>query len=391
MSDELRDEPFEAEEQQEDEADLSIDPQDFDDLLVAPSDWTLGSLYHQIGEQIDLDPAFQRRGVWNRTAKSSFIESLFLNVPIPQVLLATHPTRKAQYIVLDGKQRLLTLKQFMDGKFEDGKPFKLTGLRILKDLDNKTWLQISKDFVWRDKFQNVTQRTTVLKGWKTEPALYEIFYRLNSGSVKLSPMELRMSLHPGPFLKFLIAWTEEPRQIRRLLKLSRPDRRMADVELAARFLAFRDPGLEYRGNLKQFIDGVCSDYNASFDSEVGRATVEQGLQALEHSSEAIIEVFGPDHACRKWKNGRYDRLFNRAVFDVMAGSLADPRVRNWALQNPRQFETAYTSLCERDPEFVNSVESTTKSKGATRYRFENWYLAVAAATGVRLDIPQIAN
>lgn len=391
MLDDIRDEPFEAEEQQEDEEDLSIEPADFDDLIVAPSDWTLGSLYHQIGEQIDLDPAFQRRGVWNRSAKSSFIESLFLNVPIPQILLATHPSRRSQFIVLDGKQRLLTLKQFMDGKLEDGKVFKLSGLRILTELNGKSWPNISRDMFWRDRFMNVTQRTTVLKGWKSEPALYEIFYRLNSGSVKLSPMELRMSLHPGPFLKFLIAWTEEPREIRKLLRLSKPDRRMADVELAARYLAFKDDEVAYKGNLKQFIDGICATYNTEFAKDDGKAKVEVALSELEAASEAVVTIFGADHACRKWKGGRYDRLFNRAVFDVIVGSLSVPDLRKWALANPKRFEDEYIQLCKEDPAFINAVETTTKSVTSTGYRFSTWYKVISAASGVSLRVPRIAT
>ncbi|MHA1165522.1 MAG: hypothetical protein ACTSP0_08080, partial [Alphaproteobacteria bacterium] len=51
---EPRDEEFEYEEAVEGEDDLSISLQDFEDIIVAPSDWTIGSLQHQIGHQIDL-------------------------------------------------------------------------------------------------------------------------------------------------------------------------------------------------------------------------------------------------------------------------------------------------------------------------------------------------
>lgn len=388
MVDDLRDEPFEAEDQQEDEDDLTVSAEDFEDLLVAPSDWTVGSLHQQIGGQIDLDPDFQRRSVWNNKAKSGFIESIFLNIPIPQILLASHKNRRNAYIVLDGKQRLLTIKQFIDGKYDNERNFRLSGLRILSDLNGKTWSQIEKIPEWRDRFLNTTQRTTVLRGWKSEPALYEIFYRLNSGSVKLSPMELRMSLYPGPFLKHIIKWTEEPRAVHRLLNLSKPDKRMGDVELAVRYLAFADPNVTYTGNLKKFIDEVCLDYNDRFSDEDFGPELGDRLDQMEQAIDAAIAIFGK-HVCRKWKDGSYDRLFNRAVFDVIVGSLASQEVRTWAADHGADFEAAYVELSTADQKFVNSVETTTKSIEATRYRFTTWYAKLDDVSGIRLNIPQI--
>ncbi|MDA0339640.1 MAG: DUF262 domain-containing protein [Proteobacteria bacterium] len=101
--DALRDEDFELEKQQESQAELKVTGEDFEQLLVAPSDWTIESLHGQIGRQIDLDPAFQRRGVWSARAKSSFIESLFLNIAIPQILLASKKGDRNSFIVLDGR------------------------------------------------------------------------------------------------------------------------------------------------------------------------------------------------------------------------------------------------------------------------------------------------
>ncbi len=389
MLEEPRDEAFEEESQQEDEEDLGVTAEDFDDLLVAPSDWTVGSLHQQIGGQIDLDPEFQRRSVWNNKSKSAFIESIFLNIPIPQILLAARKNKRNSYIVLDGKQRLLTIKQFIDGRFENGRPFRLFGLRVLEELNGKTWKNIEDDGDWRDRFLNTTQRTTVLRGYRSESALYEIFYRLNSGSVKLSPMELRMSLYPGPFLKFIIGWTETIRPVHALLNLSRPDKRMADVELTARHLAFHDPRITYAGNLKKFIDDVCVDYNEKFQDPDFQEALNGNLDTFDLAVDAAIRIFGQKHVCRKWKDGKYDRLFNRAVFDVIVGSLSSVTAREWALENAEVFEQAYIDLSTNDAKFVNSVETTTKSIDATRYRFTMWYDKFYEVSGIKLTLPNI--
>ena len=56
----------------EDSEDLSLSLTDFEDLFVAPSDWTISSLAHLMEKQIDLDPESQRRNVWSKAAKSRF-------------------------------------------------------------------------------------------------------------------------------------------------------------------------------------------------------------------------------------------------------------------------------------------------------------------------------
>lgn len=383
-----RDEDFEADEPRERPEDLEISALDFEQLLVAPSDWTVGSILNQIGKQIDLNPEFQRRGVWSVRAKSSFIESLLLGIPIPQVLLAAKKDNRNSFIVLDGKQRLLTIKQFHDGELEDGAVFSLKGLRVLKSLEGRTWKELSVEREWADKFLNMTQRTAVLRGWQREDVLYEIFHRLNSGSVKLSPMELRMSLYPGPFLKFIIAWSEQLGSMHELLNLNHPDKRMADVELAIRHLAFGDPRLIYDGNLKTFLDRACQQLNEDFSTPKGRTDIENKIKDMEDGIAVVISVFGRNGVCRKWKGGKYERVFNRAIFDIQVGSLSLKSVRAKVLKAPEKFERAFRELSEGDGEFVRALETTTKSVAAVSKRFSAWYAMVEREYKVNLSTPK---
>ncbi|CCB64302.1 DUF262 domain-containing protein [Hyphomicrobium sp. MC1] len=388
---EPRDEEFEEDEPRERPEDLAIAAGDFGQLLVAPSDWTIQSLLHQIGKQIDLNPEFQRRGVWSRQAKSSFIESLFLNIPIPQILLAAKKDNRNSFIVLDGKQRLLTIKQFYDGVLDDGSKFVLSGLRVLTALEGKDWSEISQTGEWADRFLNTTQRTAVLRGWDREDVLYEIFHRLNSGSVKLSPMELRMSLYPGGFLKHIISWSEKMGAIHELLRLKHPDKRMSDVEIAVRHLAFGDPRFVYDGNLKKFLDDACRQYNVDFMNVTTKSAIEDRLAQLEDSIREVISIFGIDNACRKWKGTKYERRFNRAIFDIQVGSLASSVLRNIVSKDRPRYEKLFQKLSEEDDEFVRSMETTTKSVASVRKRFGTWYNAIKLEYKVDLVMAQIAD
>lgn len=381
---------FEDEAATENEDDIHVAATDFERLLIAPSDWTVSTIYDLIGKQLQLDPAYQRRNVWQAKSKSQFIESLLLGIPIPQILLASRAGQKNSFLVLDGKQRLTTIKEFIDGRFADGRIFKLKGLRILTALEGKGWSDLQADDEWADRLRNEPLRTTVLRGWENESVLYEIFYRLNSGSVKLSPMELRMSLLPGEFLKFIISWTETIGPVHHLLRKRQPDARMSDVELAIRYLAFKDQQSQYAGDLKLFLDDFCRIKNTAF-----KADQQEELRSLALLSEmnsaietGMLEFTERDFA-KKFAAGSYETRFNRAVFDVLVGALSYQDVRTWVAANPGAMKAMYESVCSKYPEFVKSVESTTKSTEATRIRFEIWYDAVRSTTGVNVSVPSI--
>ena len=116
----LLDEP--ALEGTETEEDLgSVDPAQFGRAIVSGTDWTADTILSQLQKgNIDLDPTFQRRDAWSQARKSKFIESIILGLPIPQLVLAESPDSKGTFIVIDGKQRLLSLQQFAGINLEPG-------------------------------------------------------------------------------------------------------------------------------------------------------------------------------------------------------------------------------------------------------------------------------
>jgi len=78
--------------------------------VINQADWTVETIIQQIDKgNIELNPAFQRREAWQTPRKSQYIESLIINVPVPQVVLAERRDKRGKFIVIDGKQRLLAL------------------------------------------------------------------------------------------------------------------------------------------------------------------------------------------------------------------------------------------------------------------------------------------
>src|SRR5664279_4642390 len=76
---------------------------------------------------IKLDPDFQRHAVWSPKQKSELIESILMGIPLP--LIYVKEDDKGVYIIVDGRQRLTTLFQFMSHEFP------LEKLNVLKELN----------------------------------------------------------------------------------------------------------------------------------------------------------------------------------------------------------------------------------------------------------------
>jgi len=99
--------------------------------VVSGTDWTTETVVSQLKRgNIQLDPRFQRRDAWKRDRKSRFIESLIVGLPIPQIVLAESKRDRGKFIVLDGKQRLLSILQFWGLGQGDNNSYALSALTL---------------------------------------------------------------------------------------------------------------------------------------------------------------------------------------------------------------------------------------------------------------------
>ena len=226
----------------------------FGDAVVWGTDWTLETIDTQVGKgNIDLNPTFQRRDAWNNKKKSDLVESFLLGMPVPPIILAEKRNAKGKYLVIDGKQRLLTICQFRSTNSDFNKLQLNEKMKVLSKLRNKSYADLVDAFSkYKDEFDNQTIRTVVIKNWPNEEFLYEIFLRINSGMVQLSPQELRQALHPGGFVTFLDSATAGSKQFHRLLRNNGADSRMKDIEFALRSFAWRYRFEHYNGKFKIF-------------------------------------------------------------------------------------------------------------------------------------------
>ena len=212
---------------------FGIDPSELDEddldvsltnAVVTATDWTTETILSQLKRgNIELAPRFQRREAWTDSRKSTFVESLFMGIPIPQIVLAERREKRGSYIVVDGKQRLLSIRRFgVEATDEEFAPLTLIGLKTRSDLNGESWVSIRGNPNFGEDisaYENQTIRTVVIRNWPNESFLYLVFLRLNTGGVPLAPQELRQALHPGPFTNFIDEHALESDSIRRALRL----------------------------------------------------------------------------------------------------------------------------------------------------------------------------
>lgn len=356
-----------------------------DGAVLWSTDWTSETVVAQLERgNIELNPSFQRRSAWTDKKQSLFIESLILGLPIPQLILAEDKKRKGSFIVIDGKQRLLAVRRFSSTGEEDGfKPLKLRHLSEREDLNGQTYADLIKtDSHDLSAFQNSNIRTVVIRNWKSEAYLYEVFLRINTGSVQLSPQELRQALHPGPFSSFVDDASAESVELKAALNLKEPDFRMRDAEILLRYLAYKNFADDYRGNLKLFLDGATERLNADWDAF--EDTIADQVSQMEQAFLFTKEVFGEENYLRKWKGDAFERRKNRAIFDIMLHYFSVPEIRESLDDKKPQLLEAFKTLCDDNEEFMGSIERTTKSMEANFIRFNTWAAILRELGGIKI-------
>ena len=354
-----------------DESSISIKA--LENLAIIPMDLSMELILEWVRKgKLVLDPNFQRREVWDIKKKSKFIESLILGIPIPSILLADD-RKNNQYIVIDGKQRISTIVQFM-AIDNDNKGFRLKDLEILKELENFNYKKMLSDGNVVDllsSFQNAILKSSIVRNY-TEEQLYFIFNRLNTGSVPLSTQELRQSLFPGRFLDYVNEYSYDNVWIKSVLGIAKPDKRMKDVELVVRYISFKYFLSSYSNSLNEFFNNTCIYFNKTWD-ENKDAIINECLE-LNNAISFVFDNLGKDSfraylqnkETKEWKFGP----INRPMFDLMSVVFSNPNNRKIINDNNINLRTLIIDLFTKNDIFYDAFLPTTHSKDKTDKRFD---------------------
>ncbi len=221
---------IENEEEEVDSQERIISPFDPTLIRVHSTQFTIDLLLTRIREgELELAPDFQRKGgIWSTAAQSRLVESLLIRIPLPAFYMDA--TNEEKWLVVDGLQRLTALKRFVLDK-----ELKLRGLEFLDDLHGKSYDELPRNFQRRINESQVT--VYLVERGTPEEVKFNIFKRINTAGLPLSPQEIRHALKQGQATRFLVELAGL-QSFKIATDHSIRDDRMADRECALRFLAF---------------------------------------------------------------------------------------------------------------------------------------------------------
>lgn len=240
---------------------------------------------------------FQRDFVWNKNQMDQFIESILIGYPIPGIFLVEQ--KDERLLVLDGQQRLTTLRFFKEGKYP---AYDTTGKKIVKDFilthisdefKGKSYADL--DPVYRRKLNNTNIAATVVRTIPVpgnQQAIYEIFNRINSGGTQLTAHEIRVASYAGPLVGYIDNINRNNKDWRSIY--GKENNRLNDHELISRVFAMYINWQDYKRPLKRFVNNFYETYTPALNSKrSGKidADLQVKLEKLREELEYTSELF----------------------------------------------------------------------------------------------------
>lgn len=323
---------------------------------------------------IDFTPDFQRHFVWNSIQKSKLIESLLLRIPLPLFYFAEDS--EGRLTIVDGLQRLTTIKEFM------GNEFPLKNLEYLDDGVKgryyKTNLEKGQQGIDPKYYRwfNMTQfAVNVIDPSSPFKVKYDIFRRINTGGRPLKNQEIRnclASISLRKLLNEMITLDEFKSATNSSVK---PDR-MEDQEVALRFITFydafkKDASLQtsYSGYMESTLDDATECYYKVHDD-----THKKYVDLFRNAMKNAEYLFGSRYAFRKVRTEHIGearkQLFNKALFVAWASQLAEIPYDKIIEKYPKEFLLPiFAEKLETDGKLMYYLSYGTNGKANLEYIF----------------------
>ncbi len=348
--------------EQEEIQEPNFDPKDID---IAVEQRALYNIISRMRSgMIDLNTEFQRSGnLWKPYYQSRLIESILLRFPLPAFYFDASDDDK--WLVVDGLQRLWTLKRFIVDE-----TLKLRGLEVLKDMNGLKYQDLPEKMKLRiNEFQVIT---FLIKPGTPKEVKYDVFNRINTGGLSLTSQEIRHALNQdiaAPFLQELVYADKEAKkfteQYESLIGVN--DKRMAGREMILRHLAFRRVGWRnYKPSLRRFLDNEMEKIEVGIDNELKTRVAE-----LWRSLKVAHQLFDDHVFSKSLANEGNRHHLNSSLFEVWSVLIAEltQKEQKALLNNKGKVLKAFQQIL-LDREFNKAISVATSSKSNVLTRFK---------------------
>ncbi|PXF32879.1 hypothetical protein WH50_01620 [Pokkaliibacter plantistimulans] len=353
------------------------------DVTASPNDFNLKTLFDFVESGALIIPGFQRNYVWDIGRASKLIESILLGLPIPQIFL--YEESRNRFLVIDGQQRLMSIFYFIKQRFprkekrveirrifgeygqippeilEDDQYFRKFNLSLsdptpghknrFHGLNYSTLGELKLGFDMR------TVRNVIVKQNLPEDdssAVFEIFNRLNSGGVNLTPQEIRASLYHSKFYDMLFKINNDERW-RKLLDSPEADLHTRDVEILLRSFAMLIEGSTYKPSMVKFLNKFSNNCKQLNEEKIVYLK-ELFYSFLDATSDLPARIFFGTR-------NRFATLFFEAVFSASAGQAFANKGLITNKLNPEKIRMVFS-----DKEFIDASQTDTASTNNVQIR-----------------------
>jgi len=351
--------------EQSDESKVHIDiPFDPNLIRIRQDPFTLGQLIDKIEhDEINFITNFQRKAdLWDAMKQSRLIESVLLKLPLPsfyfdEVIRENPRTKENEYIwqVIDGLQRCSVLRNFVVKK-----NMHLTDLEFLTKYNGAPYDKLPRE-LQRRIMQTPISVYVVEKG-TPEDVKFNIFRRINTGGLILTPQEIRHALNQGVASEYVARLAE--------LKIFKEatcgiikTERMEDRDFVTRYISFYlVPYKDYKPDLDTFMSGAMRIIESS--------DMEKMKIDFEKSMRTASQIFANDaFRKRKLKDAKRGPI-NKALFEVLSVTFAklnDDETKS-LINNKELFINKFIKL-NNDDTFLDSIGSGTGDRSRVIKRF----------------------
>lgn len=333
-------------------------------LVVQQSDFSLRTITEMVeNSSIDIAPHYQRRERWSISKQSALIESFILNVPVPPIYLSED--EYGIYSVIDGKQRITSITNFLTNRF------KLKDLQKFPELNGLYFSDLPRTIVNALVVRPYIRVVTLLR--QSDPNLkFEVFLRLNTGGEKLKSQEIRNVAYSGALNDLLYELSENP-ILREKLKITNDKStaysNMDDLELVLRFFTLFETWQEVGGVLSNEMDKYMLE-----NRHPSEAKIEYLRSNFLNSINECVRIWG-ENAFYKPTNGGWRAQLISPLFDaqMVAVSILINQNGIQRINYPEVVQERTRELFELDFEFVKAVSQATNNPANIKFRISRVY------------------
>lgn len=315
-----------------------------------------------------LQPFFQRRYVWDDLRKSRLIESIIMGIPIPTIYTYTRQdSNEIKEIVIDGQQRLKTIKQFVKNQFP------LDGLKLNAYLNGLRFDELPNNV--KVRFLNYTLHIVNITNVADDKIVLDMFKRFNTGGVALTPQELRNCYCSGQFNEAIkkLAGYEAFKEL-----FMFEEDRMQKEEYIVRFLALYEDLTSYTYDAQQLLDDYyCKKLKLQeTNPEELTSNINNLTRIFMKTVDACIIVFGKNSfknfitfKSNDTKVKGFYRRFTRAVFDMQMLGFADIDL-DIISRHRDKIKASFENMMAHSSEIKQNLSHSSKLK--TLQRIDTW-------------------